>query len=72
MKLSGSNSLVLAIMMLVTMKSNIVQGSELICLLGGNLACEINCLQVTGHFLGKCNKDNDCICGEASASPQQP
>lgn len=44
-----------------------VEGSELVCLLGGQLACEINCLSSTGHFAGACDKENNCICGDSSA-----
>lgn len=72
MKLSGSNSLALALLMLVTMKSNIVQGRELACVLGGDLACYLNCLHESGNISGKCNKDDDCICEKSSTSPQQP
>jgi hypothetical protein len=61
MKLSLLNSLALVIMALVT-RSHVVYGTELVCVLGGKLACEINCLTSTGQFTGDCNKDNDCIC----------
>lgn len=38
------------------------EGLDLVCALGGALACEINCVTSTGHFAGKCNEDEDCIC----------
>lgn len=62
MKPSLLNFFAFAIMALVTMSPHLVQGTELVCVLGGDLACEINCLSHTGHFAGKCNKNQDCIC----------
>jgi hypothetical protein len=71
MKLNGSTSLALVIMMLVTTKPNLVLGTELVCLLGGDLACEVNCLTQTGYFDAGCSDDNECLCGHPD-SPQQP
>lgn len=45
-----------------------VEGSELICILGGDLACEINCISAVGQFAGACNEANECICGAGDSS----
>lgn len=44
-----------------------VEGS-LICLLGGDMACEMNCFSTVGYFAGACNEANECICEAGDSS----
>ena len=52
----------LFILLLLTFILQEIMCDELICLLGGKLTCEINCLTSTGSFSGHCDESNECIC----------
>jgi len=38
--------------------------SDLVCKLGGDLACKLQCLTVSGSYKGYCNENKDCTCGK--------
>jgi len=46
-----------------------VATTEVLCLVSGDLGCEIHCLTNKGHFLGHCDEKKDCKC---EARPQEP